>query len=823
VNSMRYLLRRMSRSVGFSVTIVVTIALAVGVNLGVFSITRSILFNSLGVPNAEKLLYFRLGSGADATSFSGPGYEALRADGTVKDLLAWKPTQFQIQTRNGMTPLFGAIVTGNTFSVLGLKPYLGRFFNESDDASGGGRDGWAAVLGYTFWKTHFEASPNVIGQTILVDGAPVHIVGVLPRNFAGMVPVLPTGILLPRHFTEVDTPGRYGFDYPGILSWYVFGRLPNGTSIQNVQANLRVIEPTFRRQADPEGTVFSSTLFSNTASGALLRVQDGRHGATSIKSSLLSLFIVEGLAGAVFLLCCCNLILLFLARARREAQATVIRMALGARRINEVSFAMLEAAVLTAAGCLISVPIIWGIVRGFALLVQSFIGIDVFSIVAPSPAFILTAIGVVLAVGCGIGACASLWQGRNQASLRLTTGAGVTAKRSKNLIISFEVFASLLLISSVIVGSIGFRKLASQPSGFAAVNAVTASLDFVGNSHGGTPETIKAEQSEKTGRILERIEAAPGVQSVATMNMPPLGGGVTASAEVEVRGEDGTMREQKIWNADVSTRYFAAIGTGIIRGRDFTKDDLAGDPVCILSNRASSALFSKDDPLGKYLYQSGDPATNTESAQYCRVVGIAEDAHFKSMSDPADPVVYLLTKGAMSTLVVRAATSELAIQAVRNAVQAVDPVALVSTIDTIETRIDADLRVQRAITISGMICAGIAAMILEVGFFGILSLQIAERRREIGIQVALGASRLQVCVSVMKKLRRALLVGLVSGSATGLLAATALAQVYSLNARFVVGGYLCSLFLLGVLLLAAAAVPLRRALTISPMECLASE
>jgi ABC-type antimicrobial peptide transport system permease subunit len=193
------------------------------------------------------------------------------------------------------------------------------------------------------------------------------------------------------------------------------------------------------------------------------------------------------------------------------------------------------------------------------------------------------------------------------------------------------------------------------------------------------------------------------------------------------------------------------------------------------------------------------------------------------MSDSTDPVVYLLTKRAMPTLVVRAATSGLAIQAVRNAVQAVDPDALASSIDTIGTLIDRDLRMWRVITLAGGLCAGLAAMILGVGFFGILSLQVAERKREIGIQVALGANRLQVCASVMKKLRRALLVGLVLGSGTGLLAAIALAQVYGLSAGFVVGGFLCSLILLGILLVAAAAVPLRRALAISPMECLASE
>jgi predicted permease len=814
MNSTRYLFRRIFRSPGFSAMVIVTIALAVGVNAGIFSITHAILFKSLGVPEANRIVYYTLGSGPDTfPAFSGPAYEALRANAATKDVLAWQQNSFKLQDYDGSVNADGAYVTGNAFSVLGLKPSLGRFFDETDDTPGGGRDGWNAVLGYVYWKTRFGANPKVIGQSILVDGAPVHIVGVLPREFIGVIPLHRIDIILPHRFQAVSNPGEDRFSEPNISEWFVLGRLPRGASIQSIQANLKAIEPSYRRMADPENTMFSSNLFSNTPSGSLLKVWDGRMGEVSLKSILPPVLAIEGLAGIILLFCCCNLILLFLGRASREAHTAAIRMALGARLGSEMRLSTLEFTLLAAIGCVIGIPMAWGIVRAFSWVVLSTTQLDIFSSVSPSASLLLIFAGVTLAIACLTGAGASLWNGRKRTSLSLKEGHSVTATCSRGWIIGFEAFTSILLITAVTVSGFGIQKLNNQPSGFGTSDVVLASLDFRANASGVADSTRKEAANEKIERILEGIERSPGVESVATTNIPPLSG-ATVSGSVIAYGAGGGIRQQQVWPEAVSLRYFSAAGTRIVQGRDFTNNDFVGAPVCILSRSAASKLFSGENPLGQSLYQN---------SLYCRVVGVAEDAHLKSMSEPPEAAVYLLNKEAMPTLVVHAATSGLAIQAVRNAVQAVDPTALASTIDTIETRIDADLRVQRAITLSGMICAGIAAMILGVGFFGILSLQVAERKREIGIQVALGANRLQVCVSVMKKLRRALLVGLVLGSGTGLLAATALAQVYGLSAGFVVGGYLCGLILLGILLVAAAAVPLRRALAISPMECLASE
>lgn len=258
----RYLFRRIFRSPGFSAMVIVTIALAVGVNLGVFTVTQTILFQSLGVPQSDRLVYYTLGSGEDnRPTFSGPGYEALRVNAATQDVLAWHPSEFRLLAREGTVKINGAFVTGNAFSVFKLKPSLGRFFQESDDAPGGGKDGWEAVLGYTYWKTHFGGNPTVVSQIIIVDDTPVHIVGVLPREFTGVSSLSSIDILLPRHFQLVSSPEEDRFSKPNYLSWLVFGRLPEGVSIQSVQANLKTIEPWFRKQADPNNMMFASSLF----------------------------------------------------------------------------------------------------------------------------------------------------------------------------------------------------------------------------------------------------------------------------------------------------------------------------------------------------------------------------------------------------------------------------------------------------------------------------------------------------------------------------------------------------------------------------------
>lgn len=789
--TLRYMFRRMFRSPGFSAMVIVTIALGIGVNLGIFTITKALFLNLLGVPDADRVVYYTLGTGRDTeVKFSIEHYQALRTNAAANEILAWQPMMLELQGPTEDIWLNGALVTGNTFSVLGLRPFLGRFFTEADDVEGGGKNGWTAVLGYSYWKAQCAANPNVIGETINLNGASVQIVGVLPREFTGVEPFKKVDILVPRQFETVTDRVRLSLS-PGavFLSRFVLGRQPMGISIQQVQANLKTIEPSFRQDALPSG--LAMVFFPNTEPGSLLGVHDGRMGVTPFRTVRDPLLMLQGLAGAVLLFCCCNLILLFISRARREAHATAIRLILGARLGDQARLATVEAAVLGAFGCLVAVPIAWGAARLLPLAIQSAPGFDKFPAVGTDYFLLLIGVGITLAAGCLTAAGTSLWIAAKRASVSLRETDHTVAPRSRNWIIWLEISVSIALVTAAIISFVGSQTLANQ-SGFDG-KAVIAK--FTGGMF--NPEL---------DRILSRIRGSPGVQAVASADVLPLSDS-RAMTTVKAYSSRGGVRELHVWSVGVTVPYFSAIGTKIVRGRDFQPGDLGGNPACILSSNAASALFPEEEPVGKYLR---DPA--------CSVIGVAEDAHFLSMSEPPDAVMYRLMKHAEPSIIIKAATSGLAIQAVRNVAQ--DEFA---SIEPIEVSVDKDLRLWQVVTISGTLCAVLAGIILAVGFFGILSFQVAERQLEIGIRIALGGSLARVSFALLTKLGPAAIIGLACGSAGASLAAVKLAELYHLSFQVVITCYLGGVVLLGLLMVAAVAVPLSRALAISPVECLTVE
>ncbi|MGH9796380.1 MAG: ABC transporter permease, partial [Candidatus Acidiferrales bacterium] len=437
-----------------------------------------------------------------------------------------------------------------------------------------------------------------------------------------------------------------------------------------------------------------------------------------------------------------------------------------------------------------AVPVAWGTSRLLSLVIRSARGFDKFPTVGADYFLLLVAVEITLAAGCLAATGTSLWIGAKRASVSLRETNHTVAPRSRNWIIGLEVAVSIALVMAAIVSVVGFQTLSNQ-SGFDG-QAVTA--QFTGGFF--NPEL---------DRILSRIRGSPGVQAVATASALPLSGSramTTVKADSSSRG----VRELHVWIIIVDLHYFSAIGTKIVRGRDFQSGDRGGQ-VCILSANAASTLFPEEEPLGKPLR---DPA--------CLVIGVAEDAHFRSMSEPADAVIYRLVRRTLPSIIVRAATSGLAIQAVRNAAQ-----DKFRSIEPIEVSVDKDLRLWKLVTISGTLCAVLAGIILAVGFFGILSLQVAERRREVGVRIALGGSVARVSFALLTKLGPAVIIGLACGSAGALPAAAKLAELYHLNFQVVIACYLGSVVLLGLLMLAAVAAPLGRALAISPVECLAVE
>ncbi len=772
--------------------VVVTIALGIGVNIGIFTITKALFLNVLGVPNADRMVYYTLGANRDTKiRFPIQGYEALRRLSSANDILAWQPTILELRDSTEDSGLNGALVTGSTFSVLGIRPFLGRFFNEADDAEGGGKSGWTAVLGYSCWKIHWAGDPHIIGKTINLNGAPVQIVGVLPPEFEGVEPFKKIDILVPHTFEMVKNPGLFP-PPPGVvtLAWFVLGRLPDGISIPQVQANLKTIEPSFLQTGFPGA--LSKAFFPNTEAGSLLGVHDGRMGVTPYRTLRDPLSMLQGLAGAALLFCCCNLILLFFSRAQRGAHATAIRLVLGARPGDQARLAAVEAAVLAGFGCVAAVPVAWGTAGLLSLAIQSTPGFDRFPTIGADYFLFSIAAGIAVAAGGLTVAGTSLWIGVKRASVSLRETNHAIAPRSRNWIIGFEVVVSVAMATAAITSVVGFQTLSNR-SGFDG-EAVMAK--FTGGMF--NPEL---------DRILNKVRSSPGVQAVATANLLPLSNLGSGIETAKAYGSGGSVRQLDVWPEDVSVAYFSAIGTKILRGRDFQPGDL-GQPVCILSSNAVSTLFPGEDPIGKYINEPG-----------CRVIGTAEDTHFRSMSEPPDAVMYSLVRQALPPrIIVKAATSGLAIQALHNAGK-----DELSSTAPIEVYVDRDLRLWKVITIAGTLCALLAGVILAVGFFGIMSLQVAERQREIGIRIALGGSLARVSFALLTKLAPAVAAGLALGSAGAWLAAVKLAGLYHLNFQVAIACYLGSVALLVLLMLGAVAVPLSRAFAISPVECLAVE
>ena len=698
------------------------------------------LLNPLGIPHAASLVYYTMGTGPDIQlRFSDQQYEALRSIlGT--DLLVWQSHKCGLQASEELISADCALATGNAFSILGLQPFLGRFFGEGDDVPGGGKDGWTAVVSYSYWKAH----PGVVGQTITVNDILVHVVGVLPREFAGIDSLRSLDILLPSHFKEAAGWGLRILGGAGSLThiidpeWFVLGQLPSGVSIEQAQANLRAIEPTFQQATDlTEQTL--SNLFPNTTRGSLLNVYSAQMGVTCEVSSLAdSRFSCWNCLPALFcfiLLFMVILILLLVSRARREAHATAIRLVLGARLSDQARLSMAEGATLAGMGCVMAAPIAWATARGLSLAIQSAPGFSTFPTVLPSRSLLLLAAAIAMIIACLTSAGASVWLGRRRVSIRLKeVVGGKAATRPKGWIVGVEVFASVVLMSGAVVSGVGFQTL-SRHSGFGDGSSVWVN-----------PHIVLTYGFEGMDRLVNLIQNSPGVQAVATTDSLPLplsGGGLTTA---EAHSADGSVRQLPILADPITLPYFSATGTKIVRGRDFTPADLAGDPVCVLSNNAATALFPNGNSLGKYL---------TEPP--CRIVGVAEDAHFRSMSEPADAVVYELTKHVRQSIVARAANSRLAMQAAHEAVntvvlQGIGPDRGV-TMGIIQESVDKDLRLWRVITLSGVLCAMLAAIILAIGLFGVLSLQVAEREREIGIRRALGANFTHVSLALLKTAR----------------------------------------------------------------------
>jgi predicted permease len=805
----------LARTPGFTAVAVVSLALGVGVNTAVFSLFNAVMIRPVAaVADQSRLVWLRAPS-------SYPDYQDYREQARSFDgMAAATGTREFSLTRVGVEPelLRGEFVTANYFEVLGVGARVGRTFSEEE----GRGPAPVVVLAHDLWRTRFGADPSIVGRQIVLNGLGFTVVGVAPERFAGTETGLGRELWVPLS-TEplLNPPGAGRFeDGSGVdilrrrhSHWLaVFARLRAGVTREQAAAEMSGIA---RRVAEAnEGRADAETMRR-----VQLLEMSGGMDPSDREQALPVAGVVMGVVGLVLLIACANIGGLLLARAASRRRETAIRQALGAGRARLVRQWLTESILL-------------GLVGGaFGLLLAMWVNDLLASYASATPVasldlgldYRVLVFTLLVSVGAGIvfGLAPALQASRLDIVTSLKTEdslarAGSRRSRLRAAFVAAQVTLSVVLL---VCAGLFIRSLQSAHSidpGFRVERALTVPVDL---------GLLRYE--EEAGRnfyreLLARVGAQPGVEGASLVRFAQLGNSF-AQGQVVAEGrasadEEGTTTGFNV----VGPRYFRTMGTALVRGRDFTDADREGAPaVAVVNETLAATLWPGEDPLGKRLSYDGP------KGPFLEVVGVARDGKYRSLGDRSRPYFYrplMQTYDPRMTLVVRTAGEPAALAgAVREQVRALDPNLPLAEVRTLEEQFDLSLLPARiaAWTLGGF---GLLALALAgIGIYGVVSFSVAQRTREIGVRMALGAGRGDVLRLVMGEGLSVVGLGLAAGLALAF-AATRVVEgfLYGVGATDPLT-FVGVPLLLGAIAAGAGYLPARRATKVDPMEALRYE
>jgi predicted permease len=817
LQDVRYGLRMLWRSPGFTAVAVVSLALGIGVNTAIFSLFNAVLVRPLPVVAGQgSLVWLRAPN-------SYPDYQDYREQAhSFEGLAAATGTREFSLAREGYPELLkGEFVTANYFDVLGVPVQLGRAFLEDE-----GREPLpVVVLGDRLWRTRFGADPSVVGRQITLNGLGFNVVGVAPEKFIGTEVGLERDLWVPLSLEPVLNPqtaareAREGREGRSLLRerhsyWLaVFGRLKGGVTREQAGAEMEAVA---RRVAEGAGERVGAETLRRVQPLALSGGLDPRDREEALPVA----GVVMGIVGLVLLIACANIAGLLVARGAVRRRETAVRQALGASRRRLIRQWLTESVLLGiaggAAGLLLA---LWA-----NDLVLSYARATPLASLDLSLDLRVLAFTLFVSVGAGIvfGLAPALQASRLDIVTALKTEdalarAGSRRSRLRSVFVTAQVTLSVVLL---VCAGLFIRSLQSAHSidpGFRVERALTVPVDL------GLLRYKEEEGRAFYRELLARVASQPGVESASMVRFAQLGfsfaqGQVFAEGKAGEGDDYGTSTGFNV----VGPRYFETMGTRLARGRDFTDADREGSPGAVVVNETlARTLWPDEDALGKRLSFEGS------RGPFYEVVGVARDGKYRSLGDRSRPYVYrplMQSYEPKMTLVVRTAGEPTALAgAVRTQLRALDPNLPLGEVKTLAEQFDLSLLPSRvaAWTLGGF---GLLALALAaIGVYGVVSYSVAQRTREIGVRVALGATRRDV-------LRLALGDGLkmvAAGLATGLLLAFAATRL--------VAGFLYGVgatdpltfagvpLLLGAVALAAGYLPARRATKVDPMKALRYE
>ena len=828
---LRYAVRRLRKSPGFTLTAILTLAFGIGATTAIFSIVHGVLLRPLPFSDPGRLVFLAdiiegVDYGGDTPGVTAPGVRIYMRDTTAfSNLGSYQPSTYELSGigdsgYGDAAQIEATRFTASMFPVLGVSPLMGRVFTRQEDNSSAP----VAVLSYGIWHSRFHGDKNILGQKILLDRKPYEIVGVMPRDFVfplGPVQLNRTELWIPMSLTPAEVGrGATGWSY------YLVGRLKPGVTPEQAQQDavgpareiMRSFPPALsRRRINP----LVQRLDEITVAQARPLVR------TLFFSVVVVLFIA-----------CANLAGLLLVRVIRHRREISVRLALGASASAVVRQSLAEVLLLSFAGCLIGLALAWVALRtGVSFLPEtlpraSSIGLD-----WPVVAFAL-GLAVLTSGLCGLipalaAARTSVNEALKEGGRTGSTGTGHARLRSVLVIAELAVALVLLTASGLLLRS--FEKMRSVDLGFHADHMLTAAYSLPRQQY-----TTQAAVDAFDFALRTRLAELPGVQAVGvTTLLPAANQDVRATFTPEGYLPPKGAGLNLVWASEVMGDYFGAAGIHLLRGRDFTPADTASAPLVTIVNRTlAERYWPGQDPIGKRLHRGSAEAT---TLPWLTVVGEINDVKELAADLPTMNQFYIpasqakadagsyatreMLSGRAGSIVVRGQRppDQMAGE-LRAIVLSIDPQLPLTQVESMEQVVDEGQASRRFQTALVCIFAGAAVLLAVLGNYSVIAFSVALRTQEMAIRLALGSQRSSVLRLILTSGARLGLIGCGIGAIAAALFATRLLRTLLFDVDPLDPAVMIlATLLIFLVALAASIIPARRAASIDPLQALRAE
>jgi macrolide transport system ATP-binding/permease protein len=822
----RYGARMLLKSPAFAIVGVLTLALGIGANTAIFSVVNTILLRPIPVKDPQQIYVLATEQNQSSAAagapyplqitFSVPEYRDIQSQAAdvYSDMIAYGIGLDGININGKAERILTQYVSGNFFTALGIKPALGRLILPSEGETAMADP--VMVISYSYWQTRFAGDPGVVGKKVSVDGRPVTIVGVTPKEFTGLVPVanvvrgyMPLGMILIEGLPSdlmTNRQARYTM---------VMARIRRDVTPQQAQASLSVISHRLSQDYPKDDKDLSIQAFPELRARPM---PDPKNLALIISGLFLCL------TGLILLLACANVANILLVRATARSREMAIRTALGAARWRLIRQLLTESILLALLGGLVGLALGWFGSQAIGAIPMNSDLINAFTFAFDWHVF-LFAFGAALLTGIVVGIVPAIRASRKNLSSILREGSRTLAGERqpfRNVLVIIQVGASLMLL---IVAGLFTRSLFQAEQmhdlGFDPSHVLNLNMD---------PDEIgynELEGREFYKNLLDRVRGLPGVESASICNTVPMSDMGTNQDALTIEGYQpppGRPAPNVSYNA-ISTDYFKTLRIPLLRGRAFTDQDNTNNPFVAIINEAMARTFwPKSEPIGQHFIIGSDRNHSLE------VVGVAKDSRFQGMTGPIAPYFYVpvfqhYSYNSLEALQIRTAG---------------DPRSLVPEVERIIENLAPELPVFDVKTMAealnsfnglmfyklGAVLAalfGVLGLVLAVvGVYGVISYAASQRTHEIGVRLALGAQRGDILKMIFTQGLGIVGIGVLMGVALALAASRVVGAFLTVSATDPLT-YLSASFVLALVALLACYIPSRHAMQVDPMVALRYE